>query len=512
MKAIPHFRSHICLIQLLQATAMSALALELGAGGFFHLHPTPVFGHLITGHLFYGETLVVAFFANLSAAFSLVWTRRQVEVHNNQREMVAERDSLTNALTRSRFMEAAERRMSQFQLGQSANYAGPGFILMLMDVDHFKRINDTFGHAVGDHLLKTLVEVASHRTGWNVGRIGGDEFAVLVDYTDTDRLTDEIRVYTQELGSQLRQIDGRSAVGISIGIARMLDAHDVDTLLTCADLALYEAKRNGRRQFAFFDPEMRRRQIRELEVSRDLRSAIEKDHLLVYYQPVVGRERELKGAEALVRWRDPVSGRIIPPDEFISIAEQSTLIDNLGEWVFRQVCLDYRKSGFKLISINISGAQLMHDHLVPMLKAVLEETGCRADNFILEITETVAVSATPAVVAGVDELKRMGFILSLDDFGTGNSGFAFLRNMPFGSIKIDRSYVQKLADDAIAQVFVTGVGQLTKNLGFRVVAEGIETEEQYQLAKMAGATAFQGYLFWRPEPLKTRSDVPARLG
>ncbi|MBB3454892.1 diguanylate cyclase (GGDEF)-like protein [Rhizobium sp. BK313] len=503
MKAKPQFRSHIGLIRLLQVIAISALAMALGLRFLIHFNPHLSFSRIIINHGFDIETLVIAFVATVAGVFRLRRARQQIEEHDQERESVVERDSLTHAFSRSRFMELLEDRLSAIRTRQIARKPTPDFTLMLIDVDYFKRINDTFGHTVGDRVLKTLVEVASARSNWIVGRIGGDEFAVVADDTDYHLLSAEIASFMDKLRELLRRDDSRSYDGISIGIAQApLHAGFADALLTRADVALYEAKRNGRNQFVFFDADMQHSQMRERQITRNLRSAILLNHLAVYYQPVIGSDGEVIGAEALVRWRDPIRGAIIPPDEFIPIAEQSALIDHLGEWVFRQVCRDYERSGFKVISINVSGAQFLHDRLVPMLRDVLRETGCRAEMFVLEVTETVGLNATPAVVATVSELKRMGFRLSLDDFGTGNSGFAFLRDMPFDTIKIDKSYVQKLADDPIAQVFVSGVGKLGETLGFRVIAEGIETTEHHQLARLAGATAFQGYLFGRPEPLK----------
>jgi diguanylate cyclase (GGDEF)-like protein len=505
MKTMPQFRSHIGLIRLLQVIAISALAMALSLRILVHLYPDAPLSSVIIGHGLDVETLVIAFLASIAGVFRLTRARQQIEVHDQARDFVVERDGLTHAYSRSRFMDLLEERLNAIRTNQVSNRPTPDFTLALIDVDYFKRINDTYGHAVGDRVLKTLVQVASARTNWIVGRIGGDEFAVIVEGVDHRALMADLDSFMDKLRELLgKDQNSRGYDGISIGLAQAPQhAGFADALLTCADVALYEAKRNGRNRFVFFDPDMQRSQIHERQITRELRSAILLNHLAVYYQPVIGPDGDLLGAEALVRWRDPVRGIVIPPDEFISIAEQSALIDHLGEWVFRRVCLDYARSGFKAISINVSGAQLLHDRLVPMLRNVLRNTGCRAENFVLEITETVGLSATPAIVATVRELKSMGFRLSLDDFGTGNSGFAFLRDMPFDIIKIDKSYVQKLDSDPIAQVFVSGVGKLGETLGFRVVAEGIETEEHRRLALIAGVTAFQGYLYGRPEPLKS---------
>jgi EAL domain-containing protein (putative c-di-GMP-specific phosphodiesterase class I) len=202
-----------------------------------------------------------------------------------------------------------------------------------------------------------------------------------------------------------------------------------------------------------------------------------------------------------VRWTHPVSGSIAP-DRFIPIAEQSELIDRLGEWVFRRVCENEVNRRFGTISVNVSGAQLKRGKLVPMLRKVLRETKRSASDFALEITETVIMNATPEVLATVRELREMGFLIALDDFGTGNSSFSLLRTLPVDIIKIDKSYTQQLKTDSISQVFVTAVGEVAKLLSYVVVAEGIETAEHAVLAKLAGAGRFQGYLYGRPMPLE----------
>ncbi len=509
------FRSQIAKIRALHLIAAAALSISVSVQLLAAIFPKSLIGGIAIALGVDSWGLVVALLATFAGVHRLGLARRQVEARDEARAHLIERDSLTDAYSRYRFMELLEEKLRQIRSQQIAGRPMGEFTLMLMDVDHFKKINDTFGHAAGDQVLKTIVQVAASRTNWTVGRLGGDEFAIIVEETDYRRILGEMTNFMQKLRDLLRQENDKSGYdGVSIGIAQApLHAGFADALLTCADIALYEAKRNGRNQFAFFDLDMQRTQIRERQVSRELRAAILLNHLAVYYQPIVDQENNVVGAEALVRWHDPVRSIVIPPDEFIPVAERSGLIDRLGEWVFRQVCKDYARSGFKSIAINVSGAQLMHDELVPMLREVLRETGCRAENFMLEITETVALNATPAVINTVRQLKGMGFRLSLDDFGTGNSGFAFMRELPFDVIKIDKSYVQKLGDDPIAQVFVSGVARLGAMLGFDVVAEGIEVIRAQGFGDRRGFHPLPGLPVRQARSVAAGgSDLGARLG
>jgi len=469
-------------VRALHAVLGIALSAPLLVRLFFALFPSLASQSPALQFYIDGIALTFGLAVAIASALRLRHTNRQLFVAQEASRRVAGRDDLTDAISRNVFMNILEKRLGIVRSQQIANKTTSDFALLLVDVDHFKRINDTFGHTTGDYVLKTLVAVASRNATWTVGRLGGDEFAILANAADHRRLIDEVSFFMTGLqdallsGQQQRIFDG-----VSIGIAQApRDAGSADALLTCADIALYSAKRAGRNQYSCYDPAMQETQIRERQIERELRAAILLDELSVHYQPIVDEKGEVKGAEALVRWRDPVRGLFRPPDQFIPIAERTRLIDQLGEWVFRRVCRDFERSGFEKVSINVSGAQLLHDDLVPMLRKVLRETGRKAESFILEITETVAVNATPAVLEKVRELRRMGFSLSLDDFGTGNCGFSFLRDMSIDVIKIDKSYVQTLGEDTIAQVFVAALARLGETLGFLVVAEGVETIEHFQ--------------------------------
>ena len=450
--------------------------------------------------------------------FALLWATKlmseagmRLEESERLGNQLVNIDELSGALSRRRFLEELDTRLEKIRSAQFSGQPVDDFTLMLLDVDHFKYLNDSFGHGVGDEVLQTLVRCAGEQPGWIIGRLGGDEFAVIIDGTDHRTLFDDAGRYMERLTKVLRQSDRtRAFQGVSIGVAAAPNhATTATDLLHRADTALYECKRSGRGRVAFFNEEMQRRQMEGRQLARDLHGAILLNELDVFYQPIVDTEGEVVAAEALVRWNHPVAG-MIPPDRFIPVAEQSELIDRLGEWVFRRVCEDRTNTPFGLISVNVSGAQLKRGKLPSMLRRVLRETGETASGLALEITETVIMNATPDVLASVQELREMGFLIALDDFGTGNSSFSLLRTLPVDIIKIDKSYTQQLKSDEISQVFVTAVGEVAKFLKCKVVAEGVETTEHQMLAKLAGATRFQGYLYGKPTPLRSMGDADRR--
>lgn len=419
-----------------------------------------------------------------------------------ERHRVTETDLMTTALTRGRFLDELSASIGTLSKPRR-------IMLLLVDLDHFKQLNDGFGHQFGDEALAHLVACARHCfPDCVIGRLGGDEFAILMHGNDLNRC----RTRAQKLLAMLQ--DGRACEGhqvplsASIGIAvapQHASSHKELPLL--ADLALYESKGAGRGRVTVFDPDMlsEKRQRRLLE--RELRAAVYLNELELHYQVITDTERNRAAVEGLVRWRHPVRG-MISPGEFIPIAERSSLIDMIGEWVFRRACLDLHRFPDNRISINVSGEQLKRDGLVHMLDRVLQETDAQANRFILEITETVATAATPEIIARIVRLRELGFHIALDDFGTGHCGFNYIKTLPIDAIKIDRSYIHNLDDDRIAQVFVSALTQIARIQDLVIVAEGIETEEEFQLARSAGCNRFQGYYLGKPQPLPPFREAP----
>lgn len=433
------------------------------------------------------------------ALVGLIYLRRRSVFHLNRAMAVEEErrrllqiDELTGALTRRYFMSELKSRVGTFRDNRSA-------VLLVIDVDEFKQLNDSFGHHVGDQALATIVELMRHHFADGViGRLGGDEFAVLVDSDDTAGCVRGAEAFLADLERPRRIGRGETVLSVSIGVAAS-PSHTTlfSELMVLADLALYESKARGRGRVTLFDPEMLSDERQKNFMERELRAAIMLNQLELHYQPIVNCDGSIFALEALVRWNHGYRGQIMP-GEFIPVAERSMLIDSLGEWVFRRACMDLDDFGGASVSVNVSAAQLQRDAFVHMVSRVLEETGMAADRIVIEITETIATSATPDVLERLDALRRMGFRIALDDFGTGHCGFNYLKTLPIDSVKIDRSYIRNLGSDEVAKVFVAALTQIGRALDLVIVAEGVETEMERELARTGGCNRFQGYLIARP--------------
>ena len=460
-----------------------------------------------------GWALLFCLIATAAGALTLAYLRRSLAFRLEQalhaeeeKQKLLQIDPVTGAATRRFFLEEMKQALGEPLKPRAA-------ILLLVDLDHFKQLNDSFGHQFGDTALSHLVSAATTLfPGAAIGRLGGDEFGILVPGDDVKTARDRAFRLLQLLQVGKPHEGNQISLSVSIGMA-VAPTHALDPkeLMLVADLALYDSKSAGRGRVTLFDTEMisDRRHRRFLE--RELRAAVYLNELEMHYQPIVNADGSLFAVEGLVRWRHPVRG-LISPGVFIPVAERSGLIDTVGEWVFKQACADLHNFPGCRISINVSGEQLRRDEVVSMFRRVLTQTGCRADRFVIEITETVATGATPEVLKRLETLKAMGFRVALDDFGTGHCGFNYLQSLPIDSIKIDRSYVHNLATDGVAQIFVSALTQIARLQNLTIVAEGVETEAEFELAKAAGCNRFQGYLFGRPEPVKTRlARIPAPM-
>jgi len=403
-------------------------------------------------------------------------------------------DAMTGAMTRRYFIEALRDRLGSQRNPREAS-------LLLIDLDHFKQLNDTFGHQFGDLALAHLVKEAERIFEDGViGRLGGDEFGVLVPHGDTVSIQKDMRRLLEAMRAGKRYEGKIIPLSISVGVALApLHASNPTELLLLADLALYESKAGGRGRITVFDDEMLSDKRYRRLVERELRAAVYLNELELHYQPIVDPNGSVAALEGLIRWRHPVRS-LISPAEFIPIAERSTLIDMIGEWVFKRACADIGHFPGRRISINVSGEQLKRDEIVTMCERVLRDTGRSASQFIIEITETVAMAATPEVLRRLEALRGLGFQIALDDFGTGHCGFNYLKSLPIDSVKIDRSYISSLAHDQVAQIFVSALAQIARIQDIAIIAEGVETAEEFMLARAAGCSRFQGYFFGRPGP------------
>ncbi|MBB4053440.1 diguanylate cyclase (GGDEF)-like protein [Devosia subaequoris] len=456
---------------------------------------------LITGT---APPYLISTMAMLSAAIPLIMSvahrlmrRRLSEAESAMTAQIdmAHRDALTGTFTRSYFLDELNARAHHGSLG-ALGY-------LQIDMDNLKVLNDSAGHGAGDAALKALVrDMQMLMPGAIIGRLGGDEFGVLIPGHDNKpalcRLGERL---LRQLG-QPHNIGGRmTRLSATIGVALApLDSDDPTELIAIADLALYKGKQTGRGCVVPFDPDMLGDERHRRFVERELRAAILLDELELHYQPVLDSQtRQVRSYEALVRWRHKVRGTIAP-NQFIEVAEQSNLIDRLGEWVLRRACTDQRRLG-RPIAINVSPKQLRRREFAEAFADILMETGTLAANIIVEITENAPLTAGSVEMETLAELRAMGVRIAIDDFGAGHASLHYLRDFSFDIIKIDRAYVAEFSTNPVSAMIVSAVCDIARSLSLQVVAEGIETEAQAQALTAAGCTCLQGFHLGRPQPL-----------
>ena len=389
---------------------------------------------------------------------------------------------------------------------------GGQLAVLYLDLDHFKSVNDTLGHSTGDELLKAVTQRLQDCLceADIFARLGGDEFAIV--QTGLEYPTDAA-VLAQQLRDAITrtpcEINGHQvAVDISIGIALAPDhGTDVDQLLKCADMALYSAKSEGRGTYRYFEAEMdaRMKSRRSLEV--DLRKALANNEFELHYQPLVRlADNKISGCEALLRWHHPEHGAISPAD-FIPVAEETGLINPIGEWVLRQACAEAATWPKDLkIAVNVSPVQFRSQGLPQIVIGALAAANLAPHRLELEITESVVLQSNDTTLRRLHQLRELGVRISMDDFGTGYSSLSYLRSFPFDKIKIDRAFINDLANgnDSIVQAIIT----LANSLNMTTTAEGVETEQQAQALRAMGCIEMQGYLFSRP---KAAHEIRRRL-
>ncbi len=414
---------------------------------------------------------------------------------------LARYDSLTGLPNRTLFQDT---------LNQACTRPAP-FALMCLDLDGFKSVNDTLGHAMGDALL---VAVAARlrgclREGDVVARLGGDEFAVLQSRGNAQSAGALARRLVEHVAEPYRIGNIPASVGLSIGIALCDGAPaDAESLLRGADLALYQSKGDGRGTWHFFEPAMAARAQTRHAMQADLRRAIDGGELFLEFQPILDIvSGEITGAEALVRWLHPQKGRIAPND-FIPIAEESGLILPLGAWVLQRACREAASwDGGARVAVNLSPLQFRDPHLLELVDQALAGSGLPPHRLELEITESVFLDAADKTVACLQALRSRGIHIALDDFGTGYSSLSYLRSFPFDKVKIDQSFIRDLSvnDDAIA--IVQAIVGMASSLGMYTTGEGVETASQARLLQLTGCSQVQGYLFGRPCPAEAIAAI-----
>jgi diguanylate cyclase (GGDEF)-like protein/PAS domain S-box-containing protein len=381
--------------------------------------------------------------------------------------------------------------------------------VMFIDVDRFKHVNDTFGHAAGDQLLKQVSARLSEcvRGDDTVGRLSGDEFAIVLSRlsapvdaaTVAKKIVDELNRPFQLEGAEL-------FVTVSIGVTVFpTDTVDQDTLIRNADVAMYRAKDRGRNNYQFYTPEMNRRTREMLNMEGELRRALERDEFVLHYQPKVSLENgRVTGIEALLRWRHPERG-LVPPADFIPLLEETGLVVQAGEWVLRAVCRQLAEWGARgmrrvPIAVNLSARQFLAPNLGESIKKILESNGVAPSLLEVEITESAIMSDTEEANRTLEYLETLGVKSAIDDFGTGYSSLGYLKRFPLGALKVDRSFVSDITTDPDDAHITQAVISMAHSLGLKVIAEGVETEAQLAFLLRYGCDEVQGYLFSRPLP------------
>ncbi|WP_176706704.1 putative bifunctional diguanylate cyclase/phosphodiesterase [Paenibacillus hemerocallicola] len=392
---------------------------------------------------------------------------------------------------------------------QHADHNRRIFAVLFLDLDRFKRINDTLGHSVGDQLLKTIAErlVSCLRGSDTIARIGGDEFVVLL--CGMAHAEDSVAIAQNMIQSLTSPIFlGRHElyVTVSVGISFYPnDGRDAHTLIKHADQAMYRAKDQGRNNYQLYTPAKEDHTPQLLSMETSLRRAIANEQLHLYYQPQFdAATRKMIGIEALVRWSHPDWGNI-PPSRFIPLAEETGLITLLDQWVLREACAQLKRwldEGYSPlpVSVNVSMLQFRQPNLGPFISRVLADTGLPARYLEIELTESTIMSNPDVTLQTLHELKRMGIRISLDDFGVGYSSLNYLKKLPIDTIKIDQSFVKDIPEDANDKAIVQTIIHLSQNLRLGVIAEGVETEAQLQYLQSQQCKGIQGYLLSRPVP------------
>jgi len=459
----------------------------------------------------------------LLAAFVLRYMRRTamaIAAGETRLRHLAMHDPLCGLPNRIFFGERLEAMIEQVRAGSS-----PAAVFYI-DLDHFKDVNDTLGHPVGDELIRNVTLRLSHtlRGGDLVARLGGDEFAVISSVGDD---SDRIMGVAQRIIAALCApyvINGQNIIiGASIGIA-VIDrtCAGAADIMRYADMALYRAKSEGRNRACIYDAAMDAELCNRKLLEGDLREAIEHDRLRLVYQPIVNNSGEsVVAVEALCRWTHPQRGEI-PPTEFIAAAEHSGLIIELGTWVLRRACLDGKAWPGVSVAVNVSPLQFRRADFVDVVERILEETRFDPSRLELELTESVLLGNVDSAEAAMLRLKALGVRVALDDFGTGYSSLLYLRRFPFDKLKIDRSFVRSIEKAADAAAIVHAIVSLGRGLGMKVTAEGVETADQQLFLRAAGVHCMQGFRFGRPVPApevatrllspgKFKPDQPAAL-
>ncbi|EDL50491.1 EAL domain-containing protein [Erythrobacter sp. SD-21] len=423
-------------------------------------------------------------------------------------ERLSQYDSLTGLANRHRMHKKLDSRLKHFRNDKRV------CALMMLDLDRFKQVNDTLGHPAGDELLKQVAARLGQICGHlgEIGRLGGDEFLIMLPDVDDRGDLGDLAARVIQMIAQPYSINGsRAIIGVSLGIAiAPYDGLDAEELIKAADLALYAAKGGGRGQYRFYSSDLKEGAKFRRMLEEDLRDALHKGELAMHYQPIIkAKDYKLSGFEALIRWDHPERG-FVPPDLFISCAEDIGMISEIGEWALRKVCEQAQQWPVELrVAVNVSPTQFANADFVQIVQRALHASGLAPDRLELEITESVFAGDEERTLEIFHALKDIGVRLALDDFGTGYSSMSYLRHAPFDKIKIDQSFVRGSTEEGNNNsAIISAIVSLARALKMETVAEGTETKDELELVIKRGASHIQGYIFSRPI---THDDALERL-
>ncbi|EOF9314948.1 putative bifunctional diguanylate cyclase/phosphodiesterase [Vibrio fluvialis] len=435
--------------------------------------------------------------SELASSFQTLWHERELaEAKLNQ---LAYYDSLTGLANRSLLLQMLSKSLDQAEQTQQSG------VLFYLDLDRFKTINDSLGHTIGDKLIKAI---ATRLQAWAkhdyiAARIGGDEFVVLIPTLPNDRVENVAKQLLALISNPYSIDDHQLYCSVSIGISMFpsLGTTNID-ILRQADTALYRAKVCGRNKYVFYEPEMQAQVESFLETEKGLHEALSRNQFELYYQPQVNLNHQIIGVEALIRWNHPQKG-VLPPGAFMSIAEETGQILQIGNWIIEQACYQYaqwKKDGvlpdeFQRLAINISPLQFAQDSFVDHIHETLHQAGITGEHIELEITENLLLENVESAIEKMARLKEFQLNISIDDFGTGYSSLRYLKHLAVDVLKIDRSFVTQLHLDDSDQAIVDTIIMIARRLGLEVIAEGVEDTFELNALKALGCEQFQGYLF-----------------
>jgi diguanylate cyclase (GGDEF)-like protein len=450
-------------------------------------------------------------------------TSRLIDANQRLKEEIADReelqaksqylayhDSLTGLGNRLLFKEQLDEALKDVSVTPHP------LAVLFLDLDGFKAVNDTLGHSVGDLLLKSIAAKLRDLlpSTDRIARLGGDEFAILQISSAQPISSTQIAERIIEMVGQPHDIDGHEVtVGASIGVAIARPGEiSTENLLKSADLAMYSAKSEGRGTYRIFDPQMDAMVQTRRSLERDMRTALAQGGFELYYQPLVNLQtKRVTAFEALMRWNHKERG-VVPPSEFIPVAEDMGLIVQLGEWALRHACMEAVAWPDDVrVCVNLSPLQFSKGNLVSTVVSALASSGLPASRMELEITESVLLEKSERNIAILNQLRKLGVRISMDDFGTGYSSIGYLRSFPFDKIKIDQSFVRDLLVDKGSLAIVRAIAGLGVSFGMTTTAEGVETEEQMRCLNLEGCIEVQGYLFSKPIEANQVTSVLARL-